>query len=191
MKSKGNLRKSLLDRRQGLTHETVREASLRVVERIRSLDAWRNAREVLLYWPVRNEPDIRPLMADLWQREVRVLLPRCIPDRPGEMDLACVNRECDLTPGMYSIMEPDAEACPAVQSCCPDMVLVPGVGFDRHGFRLGFGGGYYDRLLASEDFCATVSVGIAHDFQLVDELPTEEWDQPVTLVCTDRELWRP
>ncbi|WP_419785893.1 5-formyltetrahydrofolate cyclo-ligase [Pseudodesulfovibrio sp.] len=188
---KQRLRETLLARRQALTPAAVHAASMRVCERIRSLDRWASAREVLIYWPVRGEVDTRPLLADLWARKVTVLMPRCRPDAPGEMDIACATCESDLRPGMFSIMEPAAHSCPAVNRCSPDLALLPGVAFDRHGFRLGFGGGYYDRLMAGADMNDTLTVGLCHAFQLVDRLPIETWDQPVNLICSDEELCRP
>ena len=185
------LREQLIKRRTGLSPEAVAEASAGVVGLVRTLIEWRNATEALIYWPVRGEVDLRPLVAELWQRNCRVLLPRCRPDRPGEMDLACAACEDELVPGPFSIMEPDAVKCPPVNECRPDIALIPGVGFDRRGNRIGFGGGYYDRLLATESMRNTLIVGVAYEFQLIDHIPTQPWDKPVHVVCTEQELWRP
>ncbi|WP_285906006.1 5-formyltetrahydrofolate cyclo-ligase [Pseudodesulfovibrio pelocollis] len=190
---KKRLRGEMLARRGQLQQDeaAVSRASEGVQELIRTLAEWRAAREVLVYWPKGGEVDVRPLVSELWERGCRVLLPRCRPDAPGEMDLACAACESDLTPGPYSLLEPDAHRCPAVASCNPDLALIPGVSFDRRGFRLGFGGGYYDRLLASGTMGRPLLVGIAYAFQLVDELPVQPWDMPVDIVCTEEELWRP
>jgi 5-formyltetrahydrofolate cyclo-ligase len=185
------LRKQLIDRRAALSADEVARASEGAVSLVRTLFEWKNATEALLYWPVRGEIDLRPLITELWQRGCRVLLPRCRPDQPGEMDLACAACEDELVPGAFSIMEPDAEICPPVDSCRPQIALIPGVGFDRRGNRLGFGGGYYDRLLATDALRDTLVVGVAHEFQLIDSLPTQPWDKPVHVVCTEEELWRP
>ncbi|MBG0791011.1 MAG: 5-formyltetrahydrofolate cyclo-ligase [Desulfovibrionaceae bacterium] len=189
--NKNALRAKLLQRRRALTPERVREGSERIIERLRALREWRNAAEALIYWPVNNEVDLRPLVTELWQRGACVLLPRCRPERNGEMDLACAACEADLTPGPFSIMEPDAGKCPPVQECSPAIALIPGVGFDRAGNRLGFGGGYYDRLLSTEQMRRTLKVGICYGFQVVDGLPADPWDRPMDLICTDDELWRP
>lgn len=188
---KKSLRRTLLDTRQDLTPDQVREASESIIAHIRSLPQWKNATEALIYWPIRNEVDLRPLVTELWQRGACVLLPRCRPDEQGEMDLACAACEADLTPGPFSIMEPDAATCPPVQECTPDIALIPGVGFDRIGNRLGFGGGYYDRLLTTEQMRATLKVGVCYEFQLTETIPTQPWDRPMDLVCTDKELCRP
>ena len=188
---KKQLRDELRARRKALTASQVHTASMRVAERLRAMDEWRTASEVLIYWPVRGEVDTRMLLAELWARKVRVLMPRCRPDAPGEMDIACAACEADLAPGMFSILEPSTNRCPTVTRAAPDLAFIPGVGFDRRGYRLGFGGGYYDRILAGPDMAETVTVGLCHSFQLVDKLPIEEWDVPMNMICTDEELWRP
>jgi 5,10-methenyltetrahydrofolate synthetase len=188
---KDTLRRELMARRAGLNAEAVRTASENALSLIRSLAEWRQAREVLVYWPVRGEVDVRPLVAELWQRGCRVLMPRCRPDAYGEMDIACAACEDELVPGPFTLMEPDAGKCPPVDECSPDMALIPGVCFDRRGYRLGFGGGYYDRLLATDGMKRPLILGIGYAFQLVESLPVQPWDMPVDIVCTEEELWRP
>jgi 5-formyltetrahydrofolate cyclo-ligase len=188
---KDTLRRELMARRAGLSAEAVRTASEDALSLIRSLAEWRQAREVLVYWPVRGEVDVRPLVAELWQRGCRVLMPRCRPDAYGEMDIACAACEDELVPGPFTLMEPDAGKCPPVDECSPDMALIPGVCFDRRGYRLGFGGGYYDRLLATDGMKRPLILGIGYAFQLVESLPVQPWDMPVDIVCTEEELWRP
>ncbi len=188
--TKEALRTSLLARRSALTSGQVRSASIVVADAIRSLPEWKNAREVLLYWPVRNEVDTRSLMVELWQRGATVLLPRCRRNHPGIMDLACVSGEQDLKPGMYSIMEPHQNRCPALENYQPDLALIPGVGYDGKGYRLGFGGGYYDRLLAEPGMQETLCIGLCHEFQRIEKLPVEVWDRPVDVVCSEENLCR-
>ena len=150
---------------------------------VRQLLRWRSASYALLYWPVRGEIDTRTLMADLWGREAEVWLPRCRHGRPGAMDLARLSSEDQLVPGVFAIPEPGPE-CRLVKGRVADVALIPGVGFDRRGFRIGYGGGYYDRLLADPEWDSCLKVGLAHEFQLLDELPHDDWDRPVDLVVT-------
>lgn len=184
------LRQELLNRRIALDTDAVRRASLAITETIRALPEWKNAAQVLLYWPVRNEVDTRPLMTDLWQRGAEVLLPRCREGQPGIMDLACVSCEEDLRPGMFSIMEPDTARCSVMYEFRPDMALIPGVGYDAAGNRLGFGGGYYDRLLSETGMEQTLTIGLCYEFQLVETLPVEAWDRAVKAICTEKALCR-
>lgn len=188
---KKNLRKKLMDKRGALSKDEILAGSADALELIRALYEWKNANEVLIYWPIKGELDVRPLITELWQRDVTVLMPRCRPDAYGEMDIACAACEDELTPGPFTIMEPDAEKCPPVDACCPDLAIIPGVCFDRRGYRLGFGGGYYDRLLATDGMQSAMKIGLGYSFQLVEQLPVQPWDMPVDIVCTEEELWRP
>ncbi len=188
---KQELRARLIEQRAGLSEEDILSGSSGALEMIRTLYEWKNAKEVLIYWPIRGELDVRPLVTELWQRGARVLMPRCRPDAFGEMDIACAACEDDLTEGKFSIMEPDSQKCPAVDVCCPDLAIIPAVCFDRRGYRLGYGGGYYDRLLATPDMQMTLKIGLGYTFQLVKELPVQPWDMPVDIICTEEELWRP
>lgn len=183
------LRADLLARRAALYPGEMVKASLTVARLVREIPRWRSAAEVLAYWPTRNELDTRPLIAGLWGRGARVLLPRCRRDEPGLADVACVLGESDLVSGAFSIMEP-GPGCAVITTAAPDVILVPGVGFDRAGFRLGFGGGYYDRLLARPDMGKALKIGLAYGFQVLEALPREPWDLPVDAVCSeDGTLW--
>lgn len=188
---KQKVRAELIKRRAALNKDTIRDASQGAIELIRMMEEWATACEVLIYWPIRGEVDVRPLAAELWQRDCRVLMPRCRPDAYGEMDIACASCESDLVEGAYSIMEPNSATCPPVDICNPDIAIIPAVCFDRRGFRLGYGGGYYDRILSRGHMKDTLKIGLGYDFQLVETLPVQPWDMPVDIVCTEEELWRP
>lgn len=185
---KDSIRKQLLKQRSLLSSDEVFRRSRGVVDSVSSLKEWSTAAEVLLYWPVRNEVNVKPLAESLWERGCRVLLPCCRRDCPGEMDIGVVRAESDLIKGAYSISEPDAQKCEFPQSVSPDIVIVPGVGFDRKGFRIGFGGGYYDRFLARPETASCLVVGVCYDFQMIESVPAEKWDKPVHVICTEGEI---
>ncbi len=182
--AKKTLRRRMLAAREALGPDEVKAASLAVAHLVRGLERWRSASEVLAYWPARNELDPRPLVVDLWTRGARVLLPRCRPGEPGLMDLACVTGEAQLAAGAFSLMEP-APSCPIELDARPHVVLVPGLAFDGRGNRLGFGGGYYDRLLAGPAFASSLKLGLCYGFQRVESLPAGPFDQPVDAVCCE------
>lgn len=188
---KDRIRKAIVAQRKALSPDEVKKASLAVCERIRSLSEWKNAWAVLLYWPIKNEIDTRPLLVELWERGGVALLPRCRPEQPGFMDLCSCTCEEDLVQGSFNIMEPAACCATSEESgepFVPDLVLVPAVAFDAHGYRLGFGGGYYDRLLARPEMDDTVTLGLCYDFQRIESFPMNAWDVPVQGICTEREL---
>lgn len=181
---KAELRRAVLARRAALPPGEVREASLRACALVQSLEPWRQADEVLVYFAFRGELDPAPLLQGLWRRGVRVLAPRCRPGEAGMLDVACVTCLEEMAPGAYGILEPHPERCPALKDHAPGAALIPAVAFDARGARLGFGQGYYDRLLAGPGFARTYLIGLAHPFQVVDTLPVEPWDRPVHAVVT-------
>lgn len=190
MNEKSALRNTMLKRRAGLASAAVAAASAAVVARIRELAVWREAREVLFYLPVKNEIDPSALLKELWARKARTLLPRCRENEPGMLDLACVESLETTCPGSYGIAEPLKSLCRAPETFTPDLILVPGAAFDRRGFRIGFGDGYYDRLLAKSSMKMAETIGLAYDFQIANRLPADPWDKQVNIVCTDKEtIW--
>lgn len=182
------IRRKLLDRRSALGGPDVESMSSSIVGTILSLEQWAQAGEVLLYWPIRNEVDIRPLLKDAWDSGKKLFLPCCRKNEPGQMDFGVVRAEADLAAGAFGIKEPCRTRCEFPDAVSPDLIIVPGVGYDRSGYRIGFGGGYYDRFLARPQKEGFLSVGVCYDFQLVEGFPVEPWDKAVHLVCTDKEM---
>ncbi|SMP43565.1 5-formyltetrahydrofolate cyclo-ligase [Desulfonatronum zhilinae] len=189
---KAALRRGLRVRREASAADpAVHE---RILQQVRGLPEWARilggARTVLVYLPLPGEVDTWPLIRELWGRGVRTLAPCCCPERFGEMDFLEFRSKDELLPGRYDILEPDRRVC---TQCAPhdaDAVLVPALAFDRDGFRLGFGGGYYDRLLSRLD-PHILTIGPTFHDTLLDHLPREAHDQPVRVVCTERETIRP
>ncbi len=184
------LRKAMLARRKALAPEAVLRAGRSANALLDTLPRWREAREVLVYLDFGGEVATGPVIEALLARGVRVLAPRCRPGEAGVLDVACLTCLSELSPGAYGILEPDPARCPALECVRPDAALIPAVAFDLRGGRLGFGQGYYDRLLASPGFEHTFLAGLAHAFQVVEALPLDPWDRPVHAVVTEKEiLW--
>ena len=185
--AKAGLRREMQARRASLTTEEAALASQAVAERVTTLPAYRAAREVAAYLPVKNEVDAALVASQALADGKRLLLPRCRTGAPGLLDFGCVTCLSDVVPGRYGILEPREDACRPPESFAPDLILVPGLAFDAQGRRLGFGGGYYDRLLILPQIARAFSVGLAFAFQLVAALPADPWDRPVNAVVTDRQ----
>ena len=143
-------------------------------------------RAVAAFWPLRGEVDLRPLLPVLHAGGAVVLLPRIVaPDRP--LGFARWTPETVLRPGPLGTAAPpahDAETDPI-----PDLVLVPLLAFDDACNRLGRGGGYYDRTLASLPR-TTVSVGVAGASRLVAQVPVAAHDRALDAVVTERGVLR-
>ena len=143
-----------------------------------------SAGTVLLFYGVGREPDTAELIDALWQRGKAVALPRCLPGRG--MEARRIVPGARLVCSAYGIPEPDQE-CPVVQRDKIDLILVPNLCCDRQGFRLGHGGGYYDRYLAGY---SGMTVSLCPDAWLREQLPRDEYDLPVGLVLTETRQWR-
>jgi len=136
------------------------------------------ANTLLLFWGTGSEPDTAQLFAPLLERGKRIVLPRMLPGRQMEMRQYCPHRPPVRHP--FGILEPDAD-CPLIDGKDVDLVLVPALCYDRRGFRLGMGGGYYDRWLES---FSGITVGLCRQELLHNALPTEPHDRPVDIVIT-------
>ena len=142
------------------------------------------ARRVFLYLSVRREVDTRRLIRSLLAEGKTVALPVSLPE--GQMFFA-EYRPGNLTDGsVVPIPEPDAEA-PRLEPEEGDLILVPALTFDRSGYRLGQGGGYYDRFLSAH---AMFSVGLARDALLMEEVPREAHDCGVCCLVTESRVLR-
>lgn len=187
---KAALRRQMLAERDGLDPAWVRSASTAIVAALSALPQVQAAWRVALFMAIRNEPDLTDLLEILWARGAATLLPRC-NSAPGSMCLAAAKDFTVIRRGRHGVPEPDPERCPAADlagdaGCRPQVILIPGMAFGRDGSRLGFGGGYYDRLLAGPELEGGLRVGVGWDFALVDSLPVEPWDMRVHAVCTEK-----
>jgi 5-formyltetrahydrofolate cyclo-ligase len=141
---------------------------------------WTNARSVLFFAPLPDEPDIWPLLPVALSAGKQVLLPRFAPTTKSYT--ACEVRipDTDLKLGQFGIREP-TEACAQIALNHLDLILVPGVAFDLQGRRLGRGRGFYDQLLAA---VRGKTCGVAFDEQIVNEVPVEPHDVLLNCILT-------
>lgn len=184
---KAGLRQAMLARRAALPPDAAEALALQAQQRVAALPAFAAAGTVLLYAAFRAEVATAWLAARAPAAAKRVAYPRVLPG--GELELVLVERlDSDLTPGAYGISEP-RRGLPVVAPGAVDLAVVPGVAFDRAGYRLGYGGGYYDRLLPR--LTRAVTVGLAYAFQVVAAVPRTATDVPVHVVVTDAEVLGP
>lgn len=141
---------------------------------------WQKARSILCYSPLALELDIRPLVKRALEEEKQVFLPRFDPETNAYCAVRIACAEKDTVPGKYGILEPAPE-CECLPGNRLDFILVPGLGFDASGRRLGRGKGYYDRLLKA---LSGVKCGLAFDCQVCDEIPAAPHDETVNYLLT-------
>lgn len=182
---KAALRSAMRARRRALGEAALRESEARAAAALIAHDAWKGARMVALHAAVRGELPTDVLLAAALAAGKRVALPR---QGRGGMELRLLGGRGEMVEGPRGIPEPPPDA-PLVGPGDIDLVVAPGLAFDRKGRRLGQGGGDYDRLLGALGPTAA-SVGWCHDFQLVEAVPTEPHDRPVGWVCAPAGLIR-
>jgi len=175
-------RREFLKRRIRLEESLRKKKDRKIIENLLTLRELREARLVLFYYPLKGEPDITPLMREFVKIRRQIVLPRV----EGEhLALYLVSTLSSLRRGSFGVLEP-AEGI-RVEPEDLDLTLVPGILFDRAGYRIGFGKGYYDRLL---DRTKALKVGVAYAFQVLESLPRDPWDKPVDIVVTEKEVIR-
>jgi 5-formyltetrahydrofolate cyclo-ligase len=177
--SKAELRRSLLKIRQSMSVEEWREKSDRLVSHLQS--SLTQPQTILAYFSFRQEPDLSLLFTETQHRWG---FPRCQNKslswhlwKPGE----------PLQAGAYGILTPHADA-PTLRPSEVDLILVPAVACDVQGYRLGYGGGFYDRMLSQSPWASQRTVGIVFEFAYVPSLPVEAWDIRLQGVCTEQGL---
>ena len=186
--AKAALRQRLRDRLTAMTSEEAMAGSTAVCEHLAALPELSRVGRLLSYWPIAGEVDVRAFHNAWSQRGGTLALPR-VNWRTKEIEAAeAVADGSDLVPDLHGLRQPGVEArvVPRGEIMA---VIVPGLGFDRCGWRLGRGGGFYDRLLAGH-VAGVPRIGVAFDGQVVDELPIESHDARMTVVVTPCDILR-
>ncbi len=184
--AKARLRAELAAARDRLPVPARALASQIVCDRLLTVPELTGARVVVAFHPRGSEVGIGPFLEALLARGVELRLPWVEGDA---LHLSAVTDLATLRPGWRGILEPDRARRRMAPTSAVDAVLVPGVGFDPTGGRLGYGGGHFDRLLAALTPQPTV-IAPAFALQLVAAVPTEPHDAPVDLVVTEEGVHR-
>ena len=183
-KVKDEIRREYAAKRDSLTAEVRAQRSAKICNTAMNLISFRHAEIVLLYAPIKSEIDVIPLAKAAWERGKAVAFPRCNKE-DRTMKFHFVSSLDEFEVGAYNIMEPkeDAPIYDPLTDTRVAICYVPGLTFDVYGYRLGYGGGYYDRFLA--DFHG-ISLAPTYHTLLCDCLPTDPYDRPVNLLITEK-----
>lgn len=187
---KNALRQQVIARRDALPAPRRAAANRAIAARVQALPDWRAARCVLAYMSMGTEFDTASLIRGLLDDGRSLGLPR-VNKSARRLDLYRVRDVArDLVAGTWGIREPDPDRCEPLDPADVDAVLVPGVAFDERGGRLGYGGGYYDRLFA-EGALRAVRIAAAFSEQVVDRVPIDDHDAFMDFVVTDATCYTP
>ena len=180
---KASLRGELLRRLTTQSPQECRRRSALIAERVIGSAAFSRAQVLLGYSALAHEVDTDAILDAALAQGKRVALPCVVPQTRALVAYAIRDRARDLEPGPYGVLQPRQQTAARVPLETIDLVLVPGVGFDTAGRRLGHGLGYYDRLLPQlpQD---TPRIGLAFACQLVEQIPVTADDVPVHTVVS-------
>ena len=167
-------------KRAELSKSCAREMSLQICENFANTELYKNAKSLGLYMSIRNEVDLSHLINRAFADKKRVFVP--ITDKDNkDIELFEITGDMSFCVGDFGIKVPEKKIkCEGV-----DVMLVPGLGFSFHGARVGWGGGYYDRLIPK---MSAVTVGVCYEFQLVGTIETEPHDLFMNYILTESEM---
>ena len=177
---KAALRAALRRQAADLTPEERRDSDAALFARFLALPQVAQAETILLYHGMGTEPDTKQLLAPLWAAGKRLALPRCTG--PRAIEARVITPSTPLHRHRYGMWEPGAE-CLLVEPEELDLILVPGLAFDKQGGRLGQGGGFYDCYLPR---CTALTVALCRSCFLLEHVPREEHDCRVAGILTEQ-----
>ncbi len=169
-----------------MSPELKKELDGRITRRVTSLHQYQSAKTLMIYASTAIEVDTFEIINRAFEDGKRVALPRCI-EGTRNMEFHYIESIDDLERGTFNVLEPK-ESLPRVTDYSDVLMVVPALSLDSFGYRLGYGGGYYDRYLARYDF---VTVGICYAEDYIYRMLHGRYDCPLGLIVTDRFIRRP
>lgn len=177
---KGQLKESILKIRNSLPKEDILERSRKIQNNLFGLSHYSKSRTIMFFVSFSSEVNTHGMIKDAFKSNT-VVVPKVIQH---EIEPSVIIDFDNLIPAKFGILEPIEVMKIAYKNI--DLVLVPGIVFDKEGHRIGYGFGYYDRLLAKVP--KAVKIGLAFDFQVVDKIPKETHDIAVDFIVTEKEV---
>ena len=172
---KKELRKQIRELKRAMTEEQIVSSSQRLGELFLASEFYKNAKTIYGYLPYNQEVRTVPMLEQAIKDGKRVAVPKCYGD---EMRFIYMDDLTQVENGYANIPEPIADGPVADDKTA--LVLMPGMAFTKNGDRMGYGGGFYDKFLAAEPDHPTLA--LCYAFQMVEDLPTEDYDIPVDCV---------
>ena len=177
---KAKLKESILEKRNSLAKEDILERSRKIQNNLFGLSQYAKSRTVMFFVSFSSEINTHEMIKEALKNKT-VVVPKIIQH---EIEPSVIIDFDNLIPGKFGILEPIEAMRIAYKNI--DLVLVPGIVFDKEGHRIGYGLGYYDKFLKKVP--KAVKIGLAFDFQIVDKIPREMHDIPVDLIVTEERV---
>lgn len=183
MDDKKILRKRVIQQLSELSKTEYEKVSSIIAQRLFAEATWKQAKTIGITISKAPEVDTYQIIRKAWEENKRIVIPKCYP-KDKSMRFRQLTDFNQLETVYYGLLEPIEEQTEEVLKQDIDLLIVPGLAFTRDGYRLGFGGGYYDRFLP--DYTGD-TLSLAFNQQLVSEIPIEAHDIPVNKIITMEE----
>lgn len=180
---KAELRQNMLHYLRTIEETQFKKKCAQISARLIMDPLWQSARVVAVTISMAREVETRSLIESAWASGKKVAVPQCEPKTKTLM-FCPIDSFSSLKPGHLGLMEPDVSKTGRIDPADLELVIVPGVVFDRRGFRIGYGGGYYDRLLSIYQG-PTLSLLLSDQF--IDQIPAEAHDKKVQVLLTEKD----
>ena len=184
------LKDAIFGKRKSLSKMEVEEKSTAIREKLFSLNEFKDAKNIMFYVSFNNEVNtietIKELSKNKKENKKNIIVPYVEKNNPI-LQLSEIKDFSDLEPKTFGILEPKKNKIKNFDIDRLDLVIVPGIAFDKNGHRIGYGYGYYDRLLGKLGDKAT-KTGLCYEFQLIDKIPEEKHDIPMDIIITEKRI---
>jgi len=177
---KNQLKELILEKRNSLPKQEIIEKSRKIKGNLSNLDYYKKSKTIMFFVSFNSEVDTHDMIRDALKNKP-VVVPKVAHH---EIEPSLIIDFDNLIPGKFGVLEPIETMKIAYKNI--NLVLVPGIVFDKEGHRIGYGFGYYDKFLKKVP--KAIKIGLAFDFQVVDKIPKETHDVPVDLIVTEKRV---
>lgn len=185
IKDKNELRKYFTSIRNGFSEDYKNRSDKIIADSLFKTEEYLNAKCIFIYVSVRNEVNTSLIISNAFADKKQVAVPHC---QNGIMSFYFINSACDLVATQFGVPTVDINNAVIAQATENTLCIVPALTFDNEGNRLGYGGGYYDRYLATNNLTA---IGLCRDKSIsADALPAEKFDVKINTIITEKSVYR-
>lgn len=181
MHSKNVLRKSMIAKLYSLSQGEKKRIENELYTNLFASELWKKANVIGITIANEYEWDTHPIIKQAWEERKCIAIPKCIPTN-HMLKFYRYTDKCKLERGFFNLLEPNPENTVEIAAEDMDLLIVPGIVFDKGNYRIGHGGGYYDRYL--KEYTGK-SLSLAGRDQILPSIPKEEFDQPVDLIISN------
>ncbi|MGO3751557.1 MAG: 5-formyltetrahydrofolate cyclo-ligase [Peptoniphilaceae bacterium] len=186
--NKKEFRSSMLEKRDSLDFKYLKDASSKIYKNFIKSDLYKNSENIFIFVSYKKEVDTHELIKYALKDSKNIFVP--IVNRESKtLSFSHLKNFDDLQPSYMGILEPTIETRNIVDPNLADLVVTPGLAFNQEGYRIGYGGGFYDKFFSSIE-SKPIKLGIGYSIQLVDEIVHDDLDQKLDYFLSDKGLYK-